>query len=105
MHSWWLCPGSDYSQASIDLAKAVARRRGMTGVKWVVGDVLQSSVSDRYKFPATFLKGARQDGVLALEAFPHLNGLAISSWTAFQGMKECKVSVESPWSVQVQCCH
>ena len=60
----------------------------MTGVKWVVGDVLQSSVSDRYKFPATFLKGARQDGVLALEAFPHLNGLAISSWTAFQGMKE-----------------
>ena len=68
MHSRWHRPGSDYSQASIDLAKAVAKRRGVTGVRWIVGDVLQSSVSDRYGSFARVMTRATQDASLALEA-------------------------------------
>ena len=39
--------GSDYSQSSIDLARAVAERRGMDCVQWRVDDVLHTGITER----------------------------------------------------------
>ena len=39
--------GSDYSQSSIDLARAVAKRRGVNCVQWRVDDVLHPSSTER----------------------------------------------------------
>lgn len=39
--------GSDYSEAAIKLARAVAEKRGITAVRWVVDDLLRTSISDR----------------------------------------------------------
>ncbi|EIE20666.1 S-adenosyl-L-methionine-dependent methyltransferase [Coccomyxa subellipsoidea C-169] len=41
--------GSDYSAAAIKLAAAVAERRGVRSVNWVVDDLLHSSISDRFE--------------------------------------------------------
>ncbi len=43
--------GSDYSEAAIQLARAVAEKRGITSVRWVVDDLLHTSISDRYASP------------------------------------------------------
>ncbi len=39
--------GSDYSQSSVDLARAVAERRGMDSVQWCVDDILHTGLTDR----------------------------------------------------------
>ena len=39
--------GSDYSQSSIDLARAVAKRRGVDSVQWCVDDVLHTDLTGR----------------------------------------------------------
>lgn len=39
--------GSDYSEASIKLARAIADRRGITSVRWVIDDLLHSGLTDR----------------------------------------------------------
>ena len=39
--------GSDYSQSSIDLARAVAKQRGIDSVQWRVDDVLHTGLTDR----------------------------------------------------------
>lgn len=49
------CPGSDYSQSSIDLARAVAKQRDMASVQWIVDDVLHSTISERYGIPLPVL--------------------------------------------------
>ena len=41
------CAGSDYSQSSIDLARAVAERRGMDCVQWRVDDVVHTGLTER----------------------------------------------------------
>lgn len=43
--------GSDYSVAAIQLARAVAEKRDITSVRWVVDDLLHTSISDRCASP------------------------------------------------------
>ena len=41
------CAGSDYSEAAVELARSIAGRRGVSGVRWLVDDFLHSSIADR----------------------------------------------------------
>ncbi|CAL8468136.1 g7675 [Coccomyxa elongata] len=47
-HGFCNLTGSDYSEAAIQLARAVAENRGIISVRWVVDDLLHTSISDRF---------------------------------------------------------
>lgn len=40
--------GTDYSEAAIQLAQAVAENRGITSVRWVVDDLLHTCIPERF---------------------------------------------------------
>lgn len=40
--------GSDYSAQSINLAKAIAKRRDVSNIKWIQDDLLDTRISSRY---------------------------------------------------------
>ncbi len=68
-----ICAGSDYSQPSIELARAVAERRGVTNVQWLVDDVLHSSIQDRCEAPSLDCSAsdARQLGISSGPSLHH----------------------------------
>lgn len=41
------CAGSDYSEAAVELARSIAARRGVAGVRWRVDDFLHSAIAER----------------------------------------------------------